>query len=77
MTEEAIDPRQREFMQHMQEMGGDMGIPPREEIERFIRLMRERMRNREEEANRADRGWSSLSSTPIYDWEDYIDRDWF
>lgn len=45
LTEEGIDPRQRDFMQKMQEMNNELRGFPRESYEEFIKVMRERMRH--------------------------------
>lgn len=58
-TEEAIDPRQKEFLDKMAKMGG---MPNLEHMDnRFIKMlqdeMRKRMRQRQEEEERPDRLW--------------------
>lgn len=74
MTEEAIDPKQREFFEKMSKMGG---MPNPEHIDdRLMRMiheeMRRRMRNRRDEDDEAERDWRiGHPYVPLHTDDDY------
>jgi len=78
MTEEAIDPKQKEFFEKMG------GIPNLEHIdEKFLRMIHDEMRRRMQERNGEEedkkiRGWrTSIAARPWRNpWDDDLDWDW-
>ena len=75
MTEDMIDPRQREFIEAMQNFNGNRDGLPREAVEEFMRRMQ---RNRLGE-DRFESPFNNVARPPIYNWEDiayYLDDNY-